>query len=469
MSFPMKALHKHRCLLLNRRKMMSAATTPSLTTRAAKKEGSIADIFTSLTGGEQAALPPRFADLKKMLWRDEMVDSWKDVLEKLPKAIEEIEAKGSEIVPRVQYEDLGSNYSRIIQEIKTRGAVIVQGGVPIQKALAWKQSILDYVALNKNRVKGFPQDNIQVFEIYNSKAQIEARTHPAIVNTQNFLLSKLWHASDPTSEINLSNPISYFDRLRIRQPGDAKFTLGPHVDCGSVERWEDPGFRQVVKKILEGGSNWREHDSFDASPWLLAKQDMYNKSNACSIFRPWQGWTSLSYCGPNQGTLRVLPILKLATAYMTLRPFFYVNPTNMNDWSVDLESSCFPGSGLGTTQELNEKTHPHLQLGRSMVSIPNVVPGDQVFVGHCDLVHAVEGQHRGKSDSSVFYIPAVPLTLGNASYLSHQKANFFKGLSPPDFPGGEGESQFVGRATVNETLSNEAKRILGLEALSAGV
>lgn len=31
--------------------------------------------------------------------------------------------------------------------------------------------------------------------------------------------------------------------------------------------------------------------------------------------------------------------------------------------------------------------------------------------GHCDLVHAVENEHVGVGDSSVLYIPAIPLTL----------------------------------------------------------
>ena len=33
------------------------------------------------------------------------------------------------------------------------------------------------------------------------------------------------------------------------------------------------------------------------------------------------------------------------------------------------------------------------------------------MVGHCDVVHAVETEHTGAEDSSVLYIPAVPLTL----------------------------------------------------------
>src|ERR1700683_382245 len=122
---------------------------------------------------------------------------------------------------------------------------------------------------------GFPPENIQVYEIYNSKAQISARTHPAIIETQRFLLS-IWHSSSPTVNVALPTPISYFDRLRIRTPGDASFTLGPHIDGGSVERWEDTGFRKVWGKILEGGSGWKNHDPFDASPRLDAKQDLYN-------------------------------------------------------------------------------------------------------------------------------------------------------------------------------------------------
>jgi hypothetical protein len=219
--------------------------------------------------------------------------------------------------------------------------------------------------------------------------------------------------------------------LRIRQPGDSKFTLGPHIDGGSVERWEDDGFRSVFGNIFRGGNGWALHDPYDATPRLSAKQDMYHSPNACSIFRPWQGWTSLSFTGPDQGTLRVLPMLKLATAYIMLRPFFRINPRDMDDWDVDVDSPVFPGSSIGKTQELNDKTHPHLRLDRSMVSIPHVAPGDQVYcelyvlldpmlfnwlkwlplTGHCDLVHAVEAIHRGDSDSSVFYIPAVPLTL----------------------------------------------------------
>lgn len=250
--------------------------------------------------------------LKRDIFHEGLVENWRDVLDELDPAVEEISTLGSDIVPRVSYGDIEKGLSKEqISRIRRVGTVVITDGVPKEEALRWKQEIKDYAARNANHVKGFPPENIQIFEIYNSKPQIQARTHPSILSTHRFLLS-LWHTSNPNTPISLDTPLSYFDRLRIRQPGDAKFTLGPHVDGGSVERWEDPGYREVWRRILGGGGVWRSHDPFDASGRVEAKLDLYHASNACSVFRAWQGWTSLSSTGPNEGTLRVLPMLSLS-------------------------------------------------------------------------------------------------------------------------------------------------------------
>lgn len=96
-----------------------------------------------------------------------------------------------------------------------------------------------------------------------------------MIATQRALLG-LWHSSDPTTPVSFSTPIAYFDRLRIREPGDVTFTLGPHIDAGSLERWEDLQYRRVYAKVLEGGDKWKEHDRFDATPRLDAKSDLYH-------------------------------------------------------------------------------------------------------------------------------------------------------------------------------------------------
>lgn len=132
---------------------------------------------------------------------------------------------------------------------------------------------LTLLSMTRHRVVGFPANDIQVYELYNTKPQIAARTHPAILRTQQELL-QLWH--DPSNKhVSFSTPISYFDRLRIRTPGDRSFTVGPHIDGGSVERWEDPTFRRVFRRILAGGAGWKSHDPFDVSWRMDAKQDLY--------------------------------------------------------------------------------------------------------------------------------------------------------------------------------------------------
>ncbi|KAK1230925.1 hypothetical protein PQX77_005956 [Marasmius sp. AFHP31] len=435
--------------------MQFAVQTNNSFTLGEKKEGNIGSVFSSL-GRAEDVFPDRFSQLKKEMWNEKLLQSWNEVLLEMEAKTEEIARLGSDVVPRVDYEDLRAGLSQEQkQRVKDAGVVIVKGAVPKEEAIAWKKSVEDYVAANKPLVRGFPVDNVQVFEFYNSVSQTQARTHPAVLDTQRHLLT-LWHSSNPDAEADLTTPISYFDRLRIRQPGDKMFTLGPHVDGGSIERWEDPTYRKCFKSILEG--SWKEHDAYDVWPRIHAKQDLYSAPSQCSIFRPWQGWLSISTTGPGEGTLRVFPSLKLSTAYMILRPFFKL--TSSGKWEVDLEGTAFPGSGLGQGQEFTPQTHPHME--KAMVSIPRVEPGDQVY-WHCDGVHAVEGEHNGTADSSVMYIPAVPLTTYNAHYLRTQRKQFVAGRPAPDFPGGEGESKFVGRATEDTITTKLGRQAYGFE------
>jgi hypothetical protein len=47
----------------------------------------------------------------------------------------------------------------------------------------------------------------------------------------------------------------------------------------------------------------------------------------------------------------------------------------------------------------------------------------------------------------VLYIPVCPTTKASAEYVVRQRAAFLQGTPAPDFPGGEGESRHIGRAT----------------------
>lgn len=273
--------------------------------------------------------------------------------------------------------------------------------------------------------------------------------------------------------MSTAHPVAYADRLRIRQPGDAGFALGPHVDGGSCERWEREGYGRggVYDDIFAG--RWEDYDPWEASCRLPVVSDLYNGPGGCSMFRMFQGWMAMSEMSGGQGHLMVNPLFREATAYYLLRPFFQPKSTAVGDegflregnWVMEEESSSMlQGAVPASCQELNEALHPHLDLKHTMVHVPAVNPGDYV-AWHCDTIHAVDRVHAGSSDSSVLYIPACPLTEANAEYLARQRETFSEGLPAPDFPSGEGESQHIGRLTPDFVMQNigaEAKQAMGL-------
>lgn len=112
--------------------------------------------------------------------------------------------------------------------------------VPEKEALEYKESLRSYITANKEKTKAFPANDPQVYELYWSEAQLRARSHPNLLETQRFLMG-FWKAGSE-SAISTQHPVAYADRLRMRQPGDTSFALGPHIDGGSCERWEENGY-----------------------------------------------------------------------------------------------------------------------------------------------------------------------------------------------------------------------------------
>ncbi|KAB8616623.1 hypothetical protein FH972_025959 [Carpinus fangiana] len=446
---------------------------------ATRKEGDISSVFRSLSGGKDEALPPRFADVKKKLLgsKDQLQASWVRLLERLAEENEIIRAAGNKVIPEINFADIGSPSAEFDEAIRRRGVAIVRQVVPEAEARAYKDEIEEYVRLNP-WTKAFPPHDPQVYELYWSRPQLRARAHPNMIATQRFLM-QYWHTNNPEAEISTKDPVTYADRLRIRQPGDAGFALGPHVDGGSVERWEENGYGQghVYDKIFEG--KWEEFDSWEAGTRINAVSDLYHGAGSCSMLRLFQGWLSMSKTAPKEGTLLVNPLLSLSTAYMLLRPFFIPRSQPISDtagefskeflspqnWVLEDDvSSNLQGAFPGHSQELNNILHPHLDLQHSMVHVPNITPGDYV-AWHCDTIHAVDKQHQGKTDSSVIYIPACPATRSNLDYLSKQRDAFVQGLPPQDFPGGKGESEHTGRPTpsyLEKHAETDGLRAFGL-------
>lgn len=212
------------------------------------------------------------------------------------------------------------------------------------------------------------------------------------------------------------------------------------------------------------------------------------------------GWLSLSGTTPEDGpSLQVLPMPKLATAYYLLRPFFSPNSSRPSiagsptGWTLDTpQNSLLHGALPGYAQEIIPDMHPHLQLDKSMISIPPLTPGDYV-IWHPDLVHAVGSGSDPSSTtvnnprlslngtpnkpSKVLYLPACPLTQTNALYLSRQRKAFLLGYPGPDFDvAGYTRSSGIGSSsrderkhsrrasvqTVNDTGGDDGLRAMGL-------
>ncbi|KAJ3464838.1 hypothetical protein MRS44_009624 [Fusarium solani] len=349
--------------------------------RAEKQEGSIGNSFASLAGEKETLLPARYLDLKRELIGDEanqaaLIAAWARLTSRLAELLAEIEERQQHTTPEATYDELVENPSpELINRIRECGSVVIHGTVSKDQALKWLDDVRDYIKLNP-QVKGFPKDDKQVYEIYWSRAQQEARSHPRMLKTQAALLSIFTAPSE--SDISLSTPLVYSDRLR------------------------------VYEKILAG--KWEEFDAWEMDKRADAVQDLYPGPGSCRS-------ADASFVQAEEAQVR-LPGRK---------GFF--SPDN---WELDFETTNFPGSPHHRSQELNDVTHPHLELLRTM------------------------------NAAAVFYIPAVALTPKNAHYTRDQRATFLSGKPAPDSPGGIGESEFKGRGTRDDLLTMEGKEGMGL-------
>ena len=265
---------------------------------AQKKEGDISDAFASLSGMQFEQLEPRFADVKARLIagnEDAVQDSWNRLLASLKEEIPIITELGSKVVPEIDFKHINNASPEFRAEHKKRGVAVIRNAVPQEEALIMKEELREYIHANP-QTRAFPPDNPQVYELYWSPSQIKARAHPNLIKAQRFLM-EFWHSKDPNALVSSSHPTMYADRLRMRLPGDAKFALGPHVDGGSCERWEEEGYGRgrVYDAIWQG--RWEQYDPWESSTRLPVVSDMYGGIGACSMFRMFQGWLSSKYNG----------------------------------------------------------------------------------------------------------------------------------------------------------------------------
>jgi hypothetical protein len=367
-----------------------------------------------------------------------------EVRDHIRRAVERVRSdfdSGRSVVPELNYRDIRNNAvpDAIRDRIRSTGCAVVRGVFPTGVARDWFAEVGEYLETNHYEQREVEKRSLdkyfselkagqpQVFNVYWSKPQVMARQDPALAETRSFL-DRLWKYE---GVFNPDRQCTYADRVRRRQPGDKTLGLSPHMDAGTVERWIDPGYQQVYESIFAG--DWRGYDPFDAAHRLKTQE--IPSPAVCSMFRTYQGWTALTRQGPNDGTLRLIPIAE-GISYVLLRA--------LQD-DVDEADLCgaAPGRALGISPQW------HADLIPGLVSIPEVMPGDTVF-WHTDICHAVADEHRGSEYASVIYIGSAPDCPKNRAYLPKQRQAFLQGRSAPDFAAMDFEVDFTGRATEGD-------------------
>jgi hypothetical protein len=361
--------------------------------------------------------------------------------------------RGETVWPVIEYADIaaGTVSAEAIDKLRRRGCLVVRGHFEHQQARAWDADIVDYVEKNEffESYRG-PGDDFfgsvgskpEIYPIYWSKAQMEARQSDRMATVQAFLNRQWKHESDGVQWFDPDRDSLYPDRIRRRPPGADSAGLGAHSDPGTLDLWMTESYQRAFRHLFDG--TVEDYDAWDAAHRTSGPQ--YPGTTMCSAFRTFQGWTALSDMDHDQGVLHTVPIPE-AMAYLMLRPLLDDVPED--DMCGVTTNQVFPAS---------EKWHP--ELIASLSGIPDVKAGDSVW-WHADMVHSVAPVTDQKGWGNVMYIPAAPWCPRNEKYAEHVREAFLTGSSPSDFPEEHYERAWVDRFP-EDRLNRTGRRGLGL-------
>ena len=408
-------------------------------------------------------LPAAIAEIKDAIRRriaaagrtvPEVVAEIEDFLRAEIADIQATRGRGDEVWPVIDFRDIeaGTVSAEALAHLKRRGCAVVRGHFDRAQAERWDTDIVEYVDSNRffDSYAG-PADDFfgdleaskpEIYPIYWSRAQMEARQHPRMAAVQAFLNSQWTSESDGRRWFDPDQDTLYPDRIRRRPPGADSGGLGTHMDPGTLDLWMAEGYQQSFRHLFNG--DFAAYDPWDASYRTEARQ--YPGSTMCSAFRTFQGWTALSEMRNDQGVLHTVPIPK-AMAYMMLRPLLE---------DVPEDSMC--GVKPNRTFPATEKWHALLM--EAVSAIPSVQPGDSVW-WHCDMIHSVAPVQNQEGWGNVMYIPAAPWCGKNEAYASMVREAFLAGRSPYDFPEEDYEASWPNRFAAG-ALNEIGRRGLGL-------
>ena len=344
--------------------------------------------------------------------------------------IEATKARGDEVWPIVDYADIeaGTVARRPWRWSSAAAAPSSAGTSTATQAEQWDADVVDYVDSNHffENYAG-PADDFfgtlsaemskpEIYPVYWSSAQMEARQHPRMAAVQAFLNSQWTSESDGRAWFDPEVDSLYPDRIRRRPPGANSGGLGTHLDPGTLDLWMTEGYQQHFRHLFDG--DFASYDPWDAAyrteadavpgihhvlglphvPGLdRAERDAQRPGRAAHGADP--AGDGLPDAPPAAG--RRAPTTTCARCSRTGRS----RPTRSGtrSWSTP---------------------RPRSRASQ---------PGDSVW-WHCDMIHSVAPVTNQQGWGNVIYIPAAPSAPRTTRTPPLVREAFLAGESPFDFP-----------------------------------
>src|SRR4051812_21965306 len=177
--------------------------------------------------------------------------------------IEAERADGETIWPVIDYADIeaGTVPAEQLEKLRRRGCLVVRGHFPREQALAWDAGIVDYVESNRffETYRG-PGDDFfgsvgskpEIYPVYWSPAQMEARQSDRMARVQSLLNSQWKHESDGVQWFDPERDSLYPDRIRRRPPRADSGGLGTHLDPGTLDLWMTEAYQKAFRHLFDG-------------------------------------------------------------------------------------------------------------------------------------------------------------------------------------------------------------------------
>ena len=361
--------------------------------------------------------------------------------------------RGETVWPVIDYADIadGTVPADAVAKLRRRGCLVVRGHFDREQALGWDRDIVQYIESNRffENYRG-PGDDFfgsvgskpEIYPIYWSRAQMQARQSDRMARVQTFLNSQWKNDSEGVRWFDPARDSMYPDRIRRRPPAVSSAGLGTHLDPGTLDLWMTQAYQKAFRHLFDGSVE--QYDPWDAA--YRTAEPQYPGSTMCSAFRTFQGWTALSDMAHDQGVLHTVPIPG-AMAYLMLRPLL-----------ADVPDGDMCGVTANRVFPANRRWHPLLL--EALSGIPDVRAGDSVW-WHCDMIHSVAPVENQQGWGNVMYIPAAPWCPRNEEYSASVREAFQTGSSPSDFPEEHYERSWINRFTEAE-LNTTGRRGLNL-------